>query len=61
MQFADFKVSYGIESTIIDELFEEIWRLACERDNNINAERPRARAPLTRHGQPPRHRNARTR
>lgn len=40
MQYADFKVSYGIASDAIDELFEAIWLLACERDNNINEERP---------------------
>ncbi len=40
MQFADFKLSYGIESARIDELFASIWQLACERDKNINDERP---------------------
>jgi len=40
MQYADFKLAYGIETSCIDELFEAIWQLACERDNNINEERP---------------------
>jgi|MDTC01.3.fsa_nt_gb hypothetical protein len=42
MRYADFKLSYGIDSGIVDELFEAIWRLACARDNNINEERPPA-------------------
>ncbi|HJP37013.1 MAG TPA: mechanosensitive ion channel [Gammaproteobacteria bacterium] len=42
MRYADFKLSYGIDSGIVDELFEAMWRLACARDNNINEERPPA-------------------
>ncbi len=40
MQFADFKLAYGIDSNTVDALFQSIWELACERDKNINAERP---------------------
>ncbi|MFT4581930.1 MAG: hypothetical protein ACI915_000508 [Gammaproteobacteria bacterium] len=40
MQFADFKLAYGLDSAVVDQLFLSIWELACERDSNINHERP---------------------